>query len=110
MWILAWEVRRLLCGRVDGQRSFLALSLVVVSQGGHGSPALPVRPSLVVGAVDSCPGFALAGPVSLDSFLGVSLPQASHCASLPGLMRTRWIRSVKRSQAPGPQYVFGVSW
>ena len=71
--------------------------------GGRWAPALPARPSLGVGAVDSCPGFALAGPVSLDSFLGISLPQAFHCTSLQGLVRTRWMRSVKRSQAPGPQ-------
>ena len=57
----------------------------------------------MVGAVDSCPGFALAGPVSLGSFPGVSLPQAFRCTSLRGLVRARWIRSVKRSQAPGPK-------
>lgn len=65
-------------GRAPSCHSHLFLLVGVADEGIMRTPALTRRPGLVVRTLSSHPGSALAGFVTLGTFLHLSLPQASH--------------------------------
>lgn len=90
--ILVWSR---MMGSAPSCHSHLFLLLGVADEGIMGTPALTRRPGVVVRTVSPYPGSALAGFVSLGTFLHLSLPTGGPPVPHPGgLVRTRWHRSV----------------